>query len=185
MLRIKWLVVAAACGSLSAGVALGASHSSETMPVTADYQLSTVSEKVRACDAHHQEVRIRFEGSQTSSDPRLAGSVEIRVRSVVNTSNGYGRDAGKSVLRDQATGKVKLRARFVGVVEPHGDEGFIIGRTTGPASVRLLANYNAQRDPTTGDLVGELGQDSQTGQPQDPGVFTNACDRQRKRPRGA
>jgi hypothetical protein len=38
------------------------------------------------------------------------------------------------------------RSRFVGVVEPDGDEGFITGRTTGRASVRLFANYNAQRD---------------------------------------
>jgi hypothetical protein len=61
------------------------------------------------------------------------------------------------------------------VLEPDGDQGFITGRTTGPASVRLFANYNAKRDPTTSAIVGELGQDSQTGQFQDPAVLTNAC----------
>jgi hypothetical protein len=176
MLRIKWLGVAAACGSLSAGVALGASQSSETMPVTSDYKASLVSKTQRACDANHEEIRERFEGSQTSGDPRLAGHLEIRARVVVNPTTGYGHDAGESVIRDQATGRVKFRGRFVGVVKPGGDEGFVTGRTTGPASVRVFANYNAQFDPTTGSLVGEAGKDSQTGQVQDPQVLTNACD---------
>jgi hypothetical protein len=177
MLRIKWLVVAAACGSLSAGVALGASQPSETTPATADFQGNLVSEEQRSCDANHQEFRARFEGIQTSSDPRFAGAMEVRARSVVNTTNGYGRVAGKLVIRDQATGQVKFRGTYVGVAEPDGGtEGLLTGRTTGPESVRVLSNFNVQSDETTGSIVGEAGKDSQAGQFQDPLVLTNGCD---------
>lgn len=98
MLRTKWLVVAAACCSLSVGVALGASQSSETTPVTADFEASLVAQKQRTCHADQQEFRVRFEGSQTSSDPRLTGALEARVRSVINTSNGYGNASGRAVI---------------------------------------------------------------------------------------
>jgi hypothetical protein len=176
MLRIKWLVVAAACGSLSAGVALGASQSSETTPVTAEFEASLVAQKERMCDADHQAFRVRFEGTQTSSDPRLTGALEARVRSVINTSTGYGNTSGRVVIRDQATGRVKFHGTVIGVLEPDGGtEGFLTGRTTGPASARLFANFNVQQDQATGAIVGELGQDSQTGQFQDPAVLTNAC----------
>jgi hypothetical protein len=176
MLRIKWLAIAAACGSLSAGVALAASQSSETTPVTADFEASLVAQAQRACDANHLQFRLRFEGSQTSSDPRLTGDLEARVRSVVNTQNGYGYTAGDVVIRDQATSRAKFRGAAVGVLQPDGGtEGFLTGRTIGPASVRLLANFNVQQDLTTGAITGELGTDSQTGELQDPAVLTNAC----------
>jgi hypothetical protein len=176
MLRIKWLVVAAACGSLSAGVALGAAQSPETTPVTADFEASLVSQKQRACDANHLKFRLRFEGTQTSSDARLAGALKARVRSVVNTNNGYGYTAGKVVIRDQATGRAKFRGAVVGVLEPDGGtEGFLTGRTVGRQSVRLFANFNVQQDLTTGVIKGEFGKDGQAGPFQDPAVLTNAC----------
>ena len=176
MLRIKWLVVAAACGSLSAGVALGAAQSPETTPVTADFEASLVSQKQRACDANHLKFRLRFEGTQTSSDARLAGALKARVRSVVNTNNGYGYTAGKVVIRDQATGRAKFRGAVVGVLEPDGgSEGFLTGRTVGRPSVRLFANFNVQQDLTTGVIKGEFGKDGQAGPFQDPAVLTNAC----------
>jgi hypothetical protein len=176
MLRIKWLVLAATCGSLSAGVALGASQSSETTPVTADFEASLASQKQRTCDANHLEFRLSFEGTQTSSDARLDGALKARVRSVVNTNNGYGYTAGNVVIRDRATGRVKFRGAVVGVLEPDGGtEGFLAGRTIGPASVRLFANFNVQQNPTTGSIQGELGKDSQSGQFQDPAVLTKAC----------
>jgi hypothetical protein len=176
MLRIKWLVAAVACGSLSAGVALGASQSSQTTPVTANFEASLVAQKQRTCDADHQEFRVRFEGSQTSSDPRLTGALEARVRSVINTTNGYGNTSGRVVIRDQATGRVKFHGPVIGILEPDGGtEGFLSGRTTGPVSVRLFANFNLEQDQATGAIVGELGQDSQTGQFQDPALLTNAC----------
>lgn len=173
---IRWLAVAAAAGSFSAGAAVAASQSGETSPVTADFQASLVSQRERQCDANHVKFRLRFEGSQTSSDPRLTGDLVARVRSVVNTQNGYGFTTGKVRITDGATGQPKFHGRIAGVLEPDGGaEGFLTGRTTGPSSMRLLANFNVQQNQTTGAITGEFGKDTQSGASQDPAVLTNAC----------
>lgn len=144
--------------------------------MTASFEARLVAQKQRVCDANHLQFRVTFEGRQTSSDSRLTGDLKARVRSVVNTQNGYGHTAGKVVIRDQATNRAKFRGKVVGVLEPDGGtEGFLTGRTIGPASARLLANFNVQQDQTTGAITGELGKDSQTGAFQDPAVLTGAC----------
>ena len=96
--------------------------------------------------------------------------------SVVNTQNGYGYVRAKVRVSDPATGKPKLHGLAVGVIEPDGgSEGLLAGRTVGPNSMRLLANFNVQQDASSGALTGELGKDSQAGASQDPAILTNAC----------
>ncbi|MGH2968735.1 MAG: hypothetical protein ACRDK0_06685 [Solirubrobacteraceae bacterium] len=164
-----------AAGSFSAGAAIAGSQSAETSAVTAEFKASLVSPSQRPCDANHVKFRGTFEGSQTSSDARLTGNLKARVRSVVNTQNGYGYTTGKVRISDASTGKPKFHGFVVGVLEPDGgSEGFLSGRTVGPNSVRLFANFNAQQDQT-GAIVGELGTDTQTGASQDPAVLSNAC----------
>jgi hypothetical protein len=175
MRRIKWLVVAVAVTSLSAGAAVAASRSSETTPVTADFQASLTSQKQRPCGENHMQFRLTFEGTQTSGDARLAGDLEAKVRSVVNTQNGYGSTSGTVVVRDPATGRAKFFGRVIGVLEPGGGaEGFLIGTTVGRGSARLLANFNLQQD-AAGAITGEFGKDSQSGALQDPAILTDAC----------
>ena len=175
-MRRKLLVMTAAVGSLSAGVAVGALQPSATTPVTARFDAKPVAEMSRACDATHTEFRVAFQGTQTSSDPRLAGNLDVRVRSVVSTTNGAGYTEGVVVVRDATTSAVKLRATVVGVVERDGGvEGFLNGVTGAPSSARLLANFNAQQDLTTGAVKGELGQDTLSGTSKDPAVLSNAC----------
>ena len=172
----KWIALGVAVGAASVGVAVGASRSAETTPVTADIHAALVSQHQRDCAENHTKFRLRFEGSQTSSDPRLTGDLEAKARSVVNTQNGYGRTSGVLAIRDPATGRLKLRGHFLGVLEPDGGtEGFLVGTTVGKHSVHLLANFNVQQDPTTGALTGELGKDTQSGPFQDPAILTNAC----------
>ena len=174
MRRIKLLVVAVAVTSLSVGAAV-ASRSSETTPVTADFQASLTSQKQRPCGEDHMQFRLTFEGSQTSGDARLAGDLKAKVRSVVNTQNGYGATSGAVVVRDPATGRPKFFGRVVGVLEPGGGtEGFLIGTTVGRGSAQLLANFNLQQD-AAGAITGELGKDSQSGALQDPAILTDAC----------
>jgi hypothetical protein len=176
MRSTRWLAIAAAAGSLSAGVAIAASRATEMSPVTADFQASIVSQKQRQCDADHLKFRVTFEGSQTSSDPRLSGNLEARAQSVVNTENGYGYTRAKVRISDPSTGRPKFNGHAVAVIEPDGgSEGFLTGRTVGPGSMRLLANFNLQQDPTTGAVTGELGKDTQGGASKDPAVLTNAC----------
>jgi hypothetical protein len=172
---IKWLLTAVAVGTVSVGAAVAASQSEQTTPVTADFQANLISQKQRACGESHVAFRITFQGSQTSSDPRLAGDLEARVRSVVNTQIGYGSTSGVVLIRDPATGRLKFFGRVVGVLEPGGGtEGFLTGRTVGQGSARVLANFNAQQD-ATGALTGELGKDTQGGALQDPAILTDAC----------
>jgi hypothetical protein len=172
----RWLALGAAVVSFTAGGAIAASQSGETTAVTADFQAAVVSQQQRQCDASHMKFRVKFEGTQTSADPRLAGKLAIRAVSVVNTENGYGFVRAKVRVRDAATGKPKLHGLAVGVIEPDGGAvGLLTGRTVGPDSMRLLANFNVTQNQTTGALTGEFGKDSQTGAAQDPAILTDAC----------
>ena len=176
MLSLRWLAIGAGIASFTAGAAIAASQSAETTAVTADFQAAVVTQKQRQCDANHLKFRVKFEGTQTSADARLSGKITIRAVSVVNTQNGYGSVRAKVRVSDAATGKPKLHGLAVGVIEPDGGaEGLLTGRTVGPDSMRLLANFNVQQDATTGALTGELGKDSQTGAAQDPAILTDAC----------
>jgi hypothetical protein len=176
MRRTSWLLAPVAAASLAAGVAVAGPQSSETTPVTADFQASLVQQKDRTCDSSHSEFRLRFEGSQTSSDPRLTGDLEAKVRSVVNTQNGWGRTWGKVTVREPGGGHTKFNGHVVGVVEPDGgSEGFLVGRTVARPHVQLLANFNVQQDQQTGAITGEFGKDTLSGASQDPAILTNAC----------
>lgn len=178
MVSLRWLAIGAGVASFTAGAAIAGTQSSETTAVTATFQAAVVSTQERQCDADHTKFRVRFEGTQTSADARLSGRITIRAVSIVNTQNGYGSTRAKVRLSDPATGKPKLHARAVGVLEPDGGtEGLLAGRTVGPDSVRLLANFNVAQDPASGALTGELGKDSQSGAAQDPAILTSACKR--------
>jgi hypothetical protein len=173
---IIWLLAPVAAVSLAVGVAVAGSQSSETSPVTADFEASLVKEKQRICDSSHTEFRVRFEGSQTSSDPRLTGDLEVKVRSVVNTQNGRGSTFGTVTVREPGGGQPKFHGQVVGVLEPDGgNEGFLAGRTVAKPHVHLLANFNVQQNLETGVITGEFGKDSQSGSSQDPAILTNAC----------
>jgi hypothetical protein len=178
MRSIRWVAAAAAVSAFSAGVAIAQStQTSETTAVTGDFHASIVSQSQRQCDANHLKFHATFAGEQTSSDPRLAGKLKLRVVSVVNTANGYGWTKARVRVSDAATGKPKFNGHAVGVLEPgDGVEGFLTGRTVRPGSTRLLANFNAQQDET-GALTGEFGKDSQSGGIQDPAILTDACRR--------
>jgi hypothetical protein len=180
----RWLAVAIVVGCVSsAGVAIAGSGSSDTSKVSGTFHADLVKKpKQRACDAMHVRIRTRFEGTQESSDDRLAGRFEADVESVVNTNNGWGRTSGTVVIRDKHSHRTKFRGKFIGVVEPDGGaEGFLTGDTKGGKhSASLLANFNVDQSIYTSAISGEFGQDSQLSSPyspedQDPAILTNAC----------
>ena len=148
MVSFRWLAIGAGVASFTAGAAIAASQSSETTAVTADFQAAIVSQKERQCDASHMKFRVKFEGTQTSADPRLSGKLTIRAASVVNTQNGYGYVRAKVRVSDPATGKPKLHGLAVGVIEPDGgSEGLLRGRTVGPNSMRLVLSARSMARP--------------------------------------
>jgi hypothetical protein len=176
MRSTRWLVAAAAAGTISAGVAFAASGSSETSAVTADFHATVTAQHQRQCDVDHTLFRVRFAGSQTSSDPRLTGDLTARVRTVLDTTTGYGETRGQVRISDASNGRPKFNGHVVGVLAPGGDvEGLLTGRTVGRSSARLIANFNVKQDPSTGALTGEFGKDTQGGGVDDPAVLTNAC----------
>jgi hypothetical protein len=176
MRRISWLLAPVALASLAAGVAVAGSQTSETTPVTGDFQANLVNPTERVCDASHSVFRGTFEGSLTSSDARLSGDLKVRFRSVVNTGSGWGRTVAKVTVRETGGGHPKFRGRAVAVLEPDGGaEGFLSGRTVAKPHVQLLANINIQQDQQTGAITGELGKDTLSGTSKDPAILTNAC----------
>jgi hypothetical protein len=177
----RWLAAVVAVGSISTGVALAGSGKSETSPVKGTFEAKLVGHpKEKRCAPKHVKVRLRFEGTQTSDDPRLAGKLEIKAESVVNTKNGYGYSKGTVVIRKTYSPHTTFRGEFVAVLEPDGGgEGFLTGVTKGKDAVRLLANFNFDED-TRDHISGEFGQDTQVQRPyapedEDPAIVTNAC----------
>jgi hypothetical protein len=176
MRATRWLAVAVTTGAISAGVAVAATRSGETSPVTADFQAHVTAQRQRQCDVNHLLFHVSFAGRQTSSDPRLTGTLVARVKSVVDTKNGYGYTNGRVRISDSSAGRPKFNGHVVGVLAPDGDvEGLLTGRTVGPNAAQLVANFNLTQDPSTGDVTGELGKDTHTGAINDPAVLTNAC----------
>jgi hypothetical protein len=174
MSRTRWVLIPIAGLSLAAGVAVAGPQSSETTPFTADFQAGVVNQKQRACDASHTAFRVLFKGTQTSSDPRLAGDLTVRVRSVANNDNGWGWTSGKIVIRETGTHKPKFEGHVVGVLEPEGQvEGFLRGRSVAKPHAKVFANFNVQQ-AENGDVTGEIGKESLSGM-QDGAILTNAC----------
>ena len=141
--------------------------------------------KPKWCAAKHEKVKLRFVGTQQSTDARLAGRLEITAVSVVNTdpktTGSYGYAKGTVVLRKTYSPGTTFKGEFVAVLEPDGGgEGFITGETRGKDAVHLLANFNFDMD-SPGHISGEFGQDTQVQKPyaptedQDPAIVTNAC----------
>ena len=174
MSRMRWMLVPVAGLSLAAGVAVAGPQSSETTPFTADFQASVAKQTQRSCDAAHTAFRVLFKGTLTSTDPRLAGDLAVRVRSVVNNESGWGRTTGKVIVRETGTHKPKFGGHVVGVIEPEGQvEGFLRGTTVAKPHAKMFANFNVQQ-AENGDVTGEIGKESLSGM-QDGAILTNAC----------
>ena len=95
---------------------------------------------------------------------------------MLDTKSGYGETSGQVRISDGSNGRPKFNGHVVGVLAPGGDvEGVLTGRTVGPKSVRLIANFDVKQDQSTGALRGEFGKDTQSGAVKDPAVLTNAC----------
>ena len=176
MRRTRWFAAAVAAGAFSAGVAFAGPSSPATSAVTADFHASVTAQHQRQCDVDHTLFRVRFAGSQTSSDQRLTGDLTARVRTVLDTKTGYDETRGQVRISDASNGRPKFNGHVVGVLAPGGDvEGLLTGHTVGPNSARLIANFNVTQDESTGAITGELGKDTQSGAVKDPAVLTNAC----------
>ena len=56
----RWFAIGVAVAAASAGVAMAASRSAETTPVTADFRAALTSQQQRACGESHTKFRVTF-----------------------------------------------------------------------------------------------------------------------------
>ena len=161
--RIAVPVVLAVSAMAATGVAAAVRHSQSTQAAAADFAAGSVSrshsETCTAADGTYQLTTATYQGAATSSDARLSGAVEIRARSVVNTTTKLGWLDGTLRVRGTnagAWGTVHAALANGSAV------GSIVGKGGHPES-KLVASLSALFTPASGFSAGKLGSGSANG----------------------
>jgi hypothetical protein len=159
MRRLTWIALAGAVALTAAGIAVaGHRDTARTQAVAATFSASRTAVNERTCtgaDGTYRVAREVFEGTVTSADPRLAGRLTLRTKSLINQTTGYGTTEGSAWLRDTTTGRTKARARLTAVNTQLGVlNGVLEGRLK--EGGRLVANFKATFSSPTA-FSGELG----------------------------
>lgn len=176
MKRFTTLALVTLVALVATGLAVAhEKQSKKTEAVVATFTAAaTERTKTRQCigaDGTYDVTHGFYEGTATG-DPRLAGKITIRTKTVVNLTNGYGWTRGHVALRD-ADGKLKAKAQLIAVNSQRGVlNGFLNGRVKGAG--HLLANFSAAFNATGTSLTGELG----SGAAQNTAIVTSGgCER--------
>src|SRR5436190_839614 len=105
--------------SVAATTAFGQGNRPRTEPVSGTFDTDPENVMVRSCDGEdgaYRELRGKWTGTITSSDPRLTGNLEIMAQSaLVNVNSGFGTFQGTFSISD-TTGMQTARGEFVTVV---------------------------------------------------------------------
>jgi hypothetical protein len=167
MHKFKLFAVAALVTLVASGVAVAKerSNTSKTDPVAATFTAERTKVSEQTCtgsDTHTYRVaREEFRGTVTSTDPRLAGTLVVRTKSVIDNTNGFGRTSGTATVLG-TDGKKKASGEFVAVNSERGTlNGVLVGRVkaasaTQPAGT-LIANFRSQFAANGLSFTGELG----------------------------
>lgn len=176
------LVALGILGVIAAAVAANG-RQPDTDSVMATVVFSHVEGKTRSCegvDGEYAEQQVTVTGTSTG-DPRLSGQVTFSVDVIVNVENGVGTENGTLRIRDDQTGRTKVKARVkdAGVTEIW--QGLAFGQvrhrgsggeeTSGTGDIH--ANYRITFMPN-GAVVMQIGGASADGR--QPGViFSGRC----------
>ena len=176
------LVALGILGVIAAAVAANG-RQPDTDSVMATVVFSHVEGKTRSCegvDGEYAEQHVTVTGTSTG-DPRLSGQVTFSVDVIVNVENGVGTENGTLRIRDDQTGRTKVKARVkdAGVTEIW--QGLAFGQvrdrgsggeeTSGTGDIH--ANYRITFMPN-GAVVMQIGGASADGR--QPGViFSGRC----------
>ena len=164
-----WFAVAVLAAVAGTGVAIAAGNLATTKSVDATFSATTVKHRtVKTCtgaDGDTYEVtHAAYTGSSDSDDSRLDGPIEIRVKSVYNTTKKLGHLTG-NFRGDKARGNLSA------VNEDGTLEGFLKGGVRDSAG-KLFANISADYSSAGGFSDGELG----NGSPNNTAIiFGGAC----------
>jgi hypothetical protein len=122
---------------------------------------------------------VSLAGEATSADSRLSGALTMETTVLFSPAQGIGRTTGSVVIKDPATGRVKVRAAVI-QLETQGAAtfgGVLVGEVydTGTAAAQLTALYSGQVDIIPGTLLGNVAADTPVA-PHDSGVVvTGRC----------
>jgi hypothetical protein len=166
MRRFRYLSLLAAVGLfVVAGVVAASNHRPQTQDVSAAFTTDQVRSHSRTCVRGGNTFRITnalWRGTSTSSEPRLAGTLVIATRTVVNETTGDGwlsgswRTTGQSQsAKPGKPGRPRSWARLSAVIDNGNHiDGMATGHVRAPWA-RLLGNWSAM--VVGSSLNGEIG----------------------------
>ena len=160
---------------VSVGGAVAQDNRPRTQDVSGTFTASPVNVEQRTCDGQdgaYLEIRGKIAGEITSSEPRLAGSLEVTAEpALINTDTGFGTFQGRFRITDPATGMLKSEGQFHTVVTEGGlNHSFAFGTVMnqgGGPSDNVFVSFKATFDAAL-NVIGEFG--SVSGDSRTPAV---------------
>jgi hypothetical protein len=179
MRRPAYLILLVLVGLAATGIAVAATRSGEVTAVSGDISAQLVgTPDVRPCGAPEDNtlrVRATFEGTITSSDPRLAGDLSLRSTLVFDADTGDGIVRARFTVRDPDSDRLKVIGRAVGATTGLTDFRFqavLLARVV-PGGGEVVANATVFQNPDL-SLTGEFGKDTPIA-PTNKAVISTAC----------
>ena len=162
-------------GVMTTGVAVAATNgSAEEVSGSIDLTLAGPP-TFKPCDDQATAVlRARFTGTATSSDPRLAGDVRMRLRGVTD-EDGPGATVSSISIRNPDTGRITAKGSFVAVRTEDTLSGVLdvkLRRPSGHAVTVIGFRLEPADTPSGFRLHGEYGADKTAPA---IGVVTEGC----------
>ena len=178
--RTRWFAALAGL-ALAVGVAVGgvAAASGDERPrteaITGTFQASPANAKTRTCqgqDGAYLQIRGKWTGTITSTDPRLTGTLKFTARALVNTTTGLGTFRGVFRVR-QANGTPGARGQFATVVTGGNlNHGFAIAKVPrGPSPGEGAGIAHTNFESTVDQALNVTGRFGDVGQARDPAVI--------------
>lgn len=162
-LKLFGLVMLLTLVASGVAIAQDGRKTTDTDPAAATFTAERTKVSERTCtgtDGVYRVAREEFRGTVVSSDPRLAGVVVLKTRSVINQTNGLGHTVGHAYLRS-TDGKNQGRAALVAVNTQRGVlDGVLSGFVRGSGDAQggtLVANFRAVFAANGLSFTGELG----------------------------
>jgi hypothetical protein len=179
MRRWAYLFVLVLVGVALTGIAVAASRSGEVRTVSGDISADLVGtpliEQCGAPEDNAEQIRARFEGTVSSPDSSLAGELKARTTLVVDNDTGDGIVRARVIVRDPASGELKVVGRFLGATTGLTDfrvQGILHARVV-PGGGGLVANTTLTQNADL-SLTGEFGKDEPVP-PSNKAVVSTAC----------
>jgi hypothetical protein len=161
------------------GIAVAASRSGEVRAVSGDISADLVEtpviEQCGAPEDNTARVRATFEGTISSPDASLAGDLRARTTLVFDSDTGDGIVRAFVIVRDPASGELKVVGTFLGATTGLTDfrfQGLLHARVV-PGGGELVANVTLIQNADL-SLTGEFGKDEPVP-PSNKAVVSTAC----------